>query len=195
MIEMGILDDLKAKNKASDSVTSIPASTTNQEQTPSPAPPPSSGESKAAIKEASDVKNSRVAEAPSEVPVAIPGSRPGEVRNTLSKTKLGRPPYRDEKGVWKAEFPYSMSNGDLVLDETLPTPSELDPNANMAKPVATQILARHRIKLVKKSDPSQSYPYLMDCSCGSQARVYTEAAVRQAADNHLRNRVKAESPR
>ena len=44
---------------------------------------------------------------------------------------------------------------------------------------------KHDAKVKKLADTSQRYPYLMECSCGFQARSYTEDNAKQAADGHI----------
>jgi|SRR5882724_6624707 len=46
----------------------------------------------------------------------------------------------------------------------------------------------HVIQLIKHTSPEQYIPFLMKCSCGTEGRFHTEAALRDFATNHMNRR-------
>lgn len=45
---------------------------------------------------------------------------------------------------------------------------------------------RHVLNLFHRTDPSQFFPFLAQCSCGFEARYKSELQIRKAADDHIR---------
>lgn len=76
----------------------------------------------------------------------------------------------------QAVYPQILKNGDVLLGvvESLPV---------------------HSVELIHKMDSSQKFPYLMSCTCGTQARVFTEADLRDSAAHHIALRAVREIPR
>jgi len=133
-------------------------------------------------------------------PVTPPAVRTGvagnqanvpDTRVPLKMNKIGRKPYRKPDGTWDMQLPYDLPNGDLVVYEVMPpgnTPTHVMDRAEI-------ILSRHNLRIIKQMDPAQVYPFLTDCSCGTQARTFTLDDAKLAADRHLEAKIKAASPK
>lgn len=110
-----------------------------------------------------------IAKPPSAFPSAMPTKTGGTVPNTPTVPQPSAPPEQ-------AVYPQILKNGDVLLGvvESLPV---------------------HSVELIHKMDSSQKFPYLMNCTCGTQARVFTEADLRDSAAHHIALRAVREIPR
>lgn len=73
------------------------------------------------------------------------------------------PALEKEKDI---SFPLGLSKGDEMLD-------------------VLKLNVRHEVSLIKKIDPSQFFPYLASCKCGSQGRAKSEQEIRAYAQYHI----------
>ncbi len=115
-----------------------------------------------------------IAKPPSAFPSATPTKTEGTVPvpQTPTVPQPSDPPEKTEQAV----YPQTLPNGDVLLGvvESLPV---------------------HSVELIHKMDSSQKFPFLMSCTCGTQARVFTEADLRDSAAHHLALRAVREIPR
>jgi hypothetical protein len=63
-------------------------------------------------------------------------------------------------------------------------------------PTQIQNLRYHVCRIIDKSkDPSQVFPFLVDCSCGWQSRVHTKEIAEETANFHVARRGYLETPK
>jgi hypothetical protein len=62
-----------------------------------------------------------------------------------------------------------------------------DPNALLSgdQLLKTLVFKHHSIRVIKRTDPSQFIPYFDDCTCGYQARLYSEGVAVAVAQAHI----------
>jgi hypothetical protein len=119
---------------------------------------------------------------------SIPSAQPPQIRGvaqvkTPSTPQPGVPgPEENKENISSADmkpavvFPETLKNGDILLDVREQPPL-------------------HSVRMIQRTDPSQRFPFLMDCKCGSQARVYTKQALEEATQGHLALRSYREVPK
>lgn len=116
----------------------------------------------------------------------IQTSTPGVAATGKARSQSPSPSPSVKKPSIPRTTPYVLPNGNTVVKEDPYDPSEL---ANEAIS-ANAILARHKIQIIKMTgDASQTFPYLMNCSCGNQARTYSQADAESAAQFHIAKRM------
>lgn len=69
-------------------------------------------------------------------------------------------------------YPYKRPDGDIVL-------------FHREVVLGKAVPKKHVCELVNKREATQVYPYLVDCSCGFQARCYTQDEATAGMNYHL----------
>ena len=99
----------------------------------------------------------------------------------VDQTSVPNPPVNAAEDV-VIDYPFTLPNGDILLNEVEYTGAGVYP-----------IL--HHAKLLQLTDPGQKYPYIMKCSCGSEARCYTEDELYDNVYVHMNRRAVIERPK
>jgi hypothetical protein len=97
-------------------------------------------------------------------PPVLPSATPPKVAGASPTSATSKPKY-----------PQDLGNGDVLIDEI---------SSITVKGVVINS-GQHLVKIIKRTDSTQRFPYLVDCPCGSQGRMHTEADARSHAANHI----------